>query len=601
MKVVGVFRGQHEIESLNLEKPFVLIGRSPTNDLVLRAPGVAPIHFIIEWAGVGNFDPSQNHWSVLKISSEGQTAEEGIMLSEEAVEIDGFRFELRDDRMAPQQSIGGQVSSLVKENFTAPSVLRTTKELLLEAMLLRKDSQAIEEITHVSLQHLRSPKNIFQRGVAMIAQAQGEHVKLAAADLPTRVLTRNLKMEKVQSVDLRFQDFYSFEFGPYEAYFRLVEKQNLPTAKRTFFGDVLLRGIFFATLLVVLLLVGVSSKLAKVSVKEEVKVPPRIATIEIKELQVPEPPPPAPAPPAPEVKPEPVKAFNPTPEPVKNKAASHSEPLKIGMDTSKANTKPGEAAAPKFARDLSKPGKVAGLNNAAKTGDTNQIGVLGAFGKAKKGPGVNADLLINQGVQSDSVSSNDTKSSVLLRNPPSGTLGDGTSGDPKGGPGGGDLAGAQTTIGGGTEYNPASSGPIARKGGRGSGTGTSLESGGNGLASGSLDGTSDAGVLDGPGLNVSGGLDAESVRRVIQSNRSRIRTCYERALLGQPGLSGRISYSWRISPTGAVSTAEVVKSTVGSTSLEGCILEVIKQMSFPRAENGQATQVTYPYIFKSRN
>jgi hypothetical protein len=151
-------------------------------------------------------------------------------------------------------------------------------------------------------------------------------------------------------------------------------------------------------------------------------------------------------------------------------------------------------------------------------------------------------------------------------------------------------------LSGSKDFDAAATGPIAKVGGKsGYGVGSALGGEGKGAGSGF-----EFGSLDVGGMKVSGGLDRETVRRVIASYRNQIRTCYEKALLSRAKLQGRILYTWNITAAGPVSTAEITKSTVGSPTLESCVLEVIKGMNFPVAGNGNPTTVIYPFEFQSR-
>lgn len=57
MKAVKILLQNRELERFALDRPTVFIGRSPSCDVVLRVPGLRPLHFLLEWVGEGNFDP----------------------------------------------------------------------------------------------------------------------------------------------------------------------------------------------------------------------------------------------------------------------------------------------------------------------------------------------------------------------------------------------------------------------------------------------------------------------------------------------------------------------------------------------------------------
>lgn len=196
----------------------------------------------------------------------------------------------------------------------------------------------------------------------------------------------------------------------------------------------------------------------------------------------------------------------------------------------------------------------------------------------------------------EAVSGANDASGITVKNPLAGSLGQG-GGGVVGGQGKG-IGGASTTLQGAGKYDPNSVGPLARKGGgQGYNLGTGLSDGGSGVGGGSEMGTIDAGEFSVEG----GGLDRETVRRVIAANRGKIRTCYERALLASPKLLGRVSYKWAIAPTGPVVQAEIKQSTLDSSNLKACVLQVIREMVFPVAVNGLPTRVIYPFVFQSKN
>src|SRR6185437_712992 len=183
-----------------------------------------------------------------------------------------------------------------------------------------------------------------------------------------------------------------------------------------------------------------------------------------------------------------------------------------------------------------------------KVTDVNKIGILGALkGTGPKGPGVKADKIINEGLITESVSGKSDDSKVVIRNPPIGGIGSGGGGSRNGNS---NLAAASTTLGGSQHLAPDSTGPIVGEGGK---PGYELGSSIKGAGSESGKGTG-IGRLDDGSAEVSGGLDRETVRRIIMQYRGQIRTCYERALLSSPHLAGRVTYNWTITPQGPVST-----------------------------------------------
>ncbi|MBW2278154.1 MAG: AgmX/PglI C-terminal domain-containing protein, partial [Deltaproteobacteria bacterium] len=73
------------------------------------------------------------------------------------------------------------------------------------------------------------------------------------------------------------------------------------------------------------------------------------------------------------------------------------------------------------------------------------------------------------------------------------------------------------------------------------------------------------------GAKVSGKLSRADVMRVINSHIGQVQACYEKALLSNPSLGGRIVFDWTVTATGKVKGVRVRSSTLGSTKVASCI------------------------------
>ena len=96
---------------------------------------------------------------------------------------------------------------------------------------------------------------------------------------------------------------------------------------------------------------------------------------------------------------------------------------------------------------------------------------------------------------------------------------------------------------------------------------------------------------------VMGALDKEDIRRVIKANSPQIKACYERELIKDPRLAGKIDIRFTISPRGAVSAAQVKSSDMGSKAMESCLERVLRRMIFPAPRGGGIVIVSYPFTF----
>jgi hypothetical protein len=99
------------------------------------------------------------------------------------------------------------------------------------------------------------------------------------------------------------------------------------------------------------------------------------------------------------------------------------------------------------------------------------------------------------------------------------------------------------------------------------------------------------------GAKVGGSLSREDVLKVINSHFHAVQACYERALMSNPTLSGRVAFDWTVSKTGSVKGVRVRSSTLGSPQVATCISNLIKRWKFPRPKGGEAI-ITFPFLFR---
>jgi hypothetical protein len=97
---------------------------------------------------------------------------------------------------------------------------------------------------------------------------------------------------------------------------------------------------------------------------------------------------------------------------------------------------------------------------------------------------------------------------------------------------------------------------------------------------------------------VQGSIDREAVAKVVNQHLQEVRGCYERALLKDPSLSGKVVLEWSISIAGKVVSAKTKSSTLRNGEVEGCILNYLKQWQFPLAHGGVVI-ISYPFLFNS--
>ncbi|MFI5288265.1 MAG: AgmX/PglI C-terminal domain-containing protein [Polyangia bacterium] len=136
-------------------------------------------------------------------------------------------------------------------------------------------------------------------------------------------------------------------------------------------------------------------------------------------------------------------------------------------------------------------------------------------------------------------------------------------------------------------------GTIGKGGGGGNGSGYGRGAGGlGGRRSHAPD------VVPGT-AQVRGSLDKEIIRRVIRRHLNEVRFCYEKELLRNPNLYGRVMIEFTIAGTGSVVASVVQNSTMGNSQVEQCIAGAVRRWEFPKPQGGGIVMVSYPFVLKA--
>ena len=88
----------------------------------------------------------------------------------------------------------------------------------------------------------------------------------------------------------------------------------------------------------------------------------------------------------------------------------------------------------------------------------------------------------------------------------------------------------------------------------------------------------------------------EAIDAVVRRHTNQIQYCYQRELVKDQALQGRISVKFTIASGGSVSSAIIEESTLNSPAVEDCVAGRFLRMSFPPQEG--STVVTYPFVFR---
>jgi hypothetical protein len=95
-----------------------------------------------------------------------------------------------------------------------------------------------------------------------------------------------------------------------------------------------------------------------------------------------------------------------------------------------------------------------------------------------------------------------------------------------------------------------------------------------------------------------GDLPRELIQKVISEHIGEVRTCYERALLHDPGLSGSLVLEWTIDLNGRVARIGEKRVTLKSAEVPNCVMGSLRTWIFPRPRGGVVV-VTYPFLFNA--
>ena len=159
-------------------------------------------------------------------------------------------------------------------------------------------------------------------------------------------------------------------------------------------------------------------------------------------------------------------------------------------------------------------------------------------------------------------------------------------------------AGRKTVFGGSSAGQ--TSGGIAVNDANMKGTGGGIR----GYQAGSVDGFVEGGIPVGDGDdfydNLQGQRSAESIRRILEREKSKAFTAYARALRQKPNLAGKFVFKMTIQPDGRVTSLKKSASDLGVSSLEQKILAGIRRLNFGR-EDVAPRDIEYTFVFVPPN
>ncbi len=94
-----------------------------------------------------------------------------------------------------------------------------------------------------------------------------------------------------------------------------------------------------------------------------------------------------------------------------------------------------------------------------------------------------------------------------------------------------------------------------------------------------------------------GCLSPRIVRDAVRRRVAQVRSCYERGLVYDHDLSGRVSVELEIAPEGHVADLSVRDDSLGSQRVITCIENQLDSLTFPSFEGCESVTVRYPFRF----
>ena len=162
-------------------------------------------------------------------------------------------------------------------------------------------------------------------------------------------------------------------------------------------------------------------------------------------------------------------------------------------------------------------------------------------------------------------------------------------------------AGNQHGSGGSGDFGTGSGGGGDVAGGTGTGT-RGRGSGGRGYGEGGGSSKKKSkGKISAAGGQaiILGALDKSLIDKVIKQNQAKFAYCYQRELVKNPELKGKVTLNFTISKTGSVAKSTTYKTTLKSASAEACMNQQMKMLKFPEPKGGGIVIVKYPFIFST--
>jgi outer membrane biosynthesis protein TonB len=98
---------------------------------------------------------------------------------------------------------------------------------------------------------------------------------------------------------------------------------------------------------------------------------------------------------------------------------------------------------------------------------------------------------------------------------------------------------------------------------------------------------------------IKGGLSREEIAKVVRQHVAEINYCYEKGLIADASLTGKMNVLWNIGADGRVTITRIINSELRNGQVHSCITGNIRTWEFPKPTGGNIVEVTYPFLFSN--
>ncbi len=100
-----------------------------------------------------------------------------------------------------------------------------------------------------------------------------------------------------------------------------------------------------------------------------------------------------------------------------------------------------------------------------------------------------------------------------------------------------------------------------------------------------------------------GGSDRlQPMVELMKEKRDGFRCCFDLWAKNNPGASGKVAFTFELSPDGTLKSAQAKQdeTDIKAPEVESCMVELAKSLTYPKSPSGKDTKYTHRFEFKAR-